>query len=247
MRSCDDRRARLGDAKRSARGVSRASRCAAAPGVAERLLARLGRLALGVQLLRRAVAVVGVAVGHQALGVLAIEVVALRLAVGRRPRRPLVPVEAEPAQARRGSRRPPRRWSAAIGVLDAEDEGAPVVARAEPVEERRAGATDVEVSGGAGGEANADAIVRFRHNDVLYPPAAETRSAAGSPGRAHEAAHELRAREVVSSARRADPIRWRRRRDARAADRRVPEQIVVDVDRPQRRPTPPAASAAAGA
>src|SRR6185436_2478446 len=171
--------------------------------------------------------------------------VALGLAVARRGR-PLVPVQAEPAQRVDDEVDVLVGGARLVGVLDAQDEGAAVVARVEPVEERRAGATDVQVSGGAGGEAHADAIVRFRHNDVLYPPAAETRSAAGSPGRADEAAHELRAREVVSSARRADPSQWRQRRGCASG-----RSSGTRADRGRRStrtaPTPPAASAAAGA
>ena len=43
-----------------------------------------------------------------------------------------------------------------VGVLDAEHEGAAGLPGEEPVEERGAGAADVEVAGGGGGEANSD-------------------------------------------------------------------------------------------
>ena len=61
-------------------------------------------------------------------------------------------VEPEPPQVvlDRGFRR--RRRALAVGVLDAQDERAAVMARQQPVEERRAGVADVEVTGGAGGE-----------------------------------------------------------------------------------------------
>ena len=43
-----------------------------------------------------------------------------------------------------------------VGVLDAQDEGAAGLPGVEPVEQRRAGAADVEVAGGRGGEADAN-------------------------------------------------------------------------------------------
>ena len=44
-----------------------------------------------------------------------------------------------------------------VGVLDPQDEGAAGVPGEQPVEQRRAGAADVEVAGGGGGEADAGA------------------------------------------------------------------------------------------
>ena len=49
----------------------------------------------------------------------------------------------------------PRR-SLGVGVFDAQHERAAVPARVEPVEERSAGAADVQVTGGRGGEADAE-------------------------------------------------------------------------------------------
>ena len=100
-----------------------------------------------LELLGRAPAAIGEALGKQLRG---------DLGVTRRARelvhRLAVPEELEPAQAvedrlhRRLGR--PR----AVGVLDAQDEPAAVMAGIEPVEQRRAGAADVEESGGRGGE-----------------------------------------------------------------------------------------------
>src|SRR5213594_1394454 len=42
-----------------------------------------------------------------------------------------------------------------VGVLDAEQEFSPLVARVQPVEQRRAGTADVQVPGGGGGETDA--------------------------------------------------------------------------------------------
>jgi hypothetical protein len=92
---------------------------------------------------------IGLALGEELMGDLGVarcagELVDLRL----------LPIELEPPEAvedfldRVGGR------AGAIGVLDAEVEGAAVMARLEPVEQRRAGAADVEIAGGRGGEAN---------------------------------------------------------------------------------------------
>jgi hypothetical protein len=52
----------------------------------------------------------------------------------------------------------------AIGVLDAQDEAPAVVAREEPVEQRGAGAADVQVAGRARREAHADAVAHRRRS-----------------------------------------------------------------------------------
>src|SRR5262249_52476853 len=87
----------------------------------------------------------------EALGVLRVERVALRLEEGA-----LVPVEAEPPEAlevlvhRRLSRAFP------IGVLEPEHEAAAVVAREEPVEEGGSRAPDVQVARRTGRKAGTD-------------------------------------------------------------------------------------------
>ena len=63
-----------------------------------------------------------------------------------------VPLQAEPRQPveDRGDRGLGR--AGAVGVLDAQEERAAVMAREQPVEERRAGAADVQEAGRRGGE-----------------------------------------------------------------------------------------------
>src|SRR5690242_18312303 len=69
--------------------------------------------------------------------------------------RTLVPIEPEPAQAVDDSLHHLPRRALRVGVLDAQHEDAAVAPREEPVEEGRAGAADVKVAGGRGGEADA--------------------------------------------------------------------------------------------
>ncbi len=117
-----------------------------AAGVAERLLARLGRLALGVQRLGRAVAVVRAAALQQALRMRAIDVEALGLPVARR-RRPLVPVEPEPPQGVDDEVDVLVGRARLVGVLDPQDEHATVMPREQPVEQRRPRPADVQMPG----------------------------------------------------------------------------------------------------
>ena len=71
--------------------------------------------------------------------------------------RALVPVEAEPAQPVEDAGDHVGRRALDVGVFDAQDERAAVAPRVEPVEERRAGAADVQVTGRRGREADARA------------------------------------------------------------------------------------------
>ncbi len=164
------------------RGIARRSACgseaghvglAAGPRVAEGLLPRLRRLPQGVERLRGAAAAVGLARREQALGVGAVDVEPLGLTVAGGGR-PLVPVEAEPAQ--RLQQRPGVVLGRAreVGVLDPEHVDAAVVARQQPVEQRGAGAAHVQMAGRARSKANAD---RFGHRASIVlrpnaPPAA---------------------------------------------------------------------------
>ena len=117
------------------------------------------RLALGLQLFGRAVAVVRAALRDQPLGHRAIAIEPLRLKVrartGRRPSGPR-PSRARASACRRECPRPSRPTSARVGVLDAQHERAAVPAGEQPVEERRAGAADVQVAGGRWREADAN-------------------------------------------------------------------------------------------
>ena len=75
--------------------------------------------------------------------------------------RPFVPVEAEPAQAVENAVDHFRRRSLDVGVFDAQHEDAAVPAREEPVEEGRAGAADVQVTGRRWSEADARGHWRY--------------------------------------------------------------------------------------
>ena len=65
----------------------------------------------------------------------------------------LVPVQAEPLHALEDRLRHLIAGAVAVGILDTEHEHPALLADVEPVEERGAGASDVEVAGGAGCEA----------------------------------------------------------------------------------------------
>src|SRR6185437_4628307 len=67
-----------------------------------------------------------------------------------------VPVEAEPVEPVEDRARGLIRAARLVRVLDAQEELAAVLAGVEPVEERGAGAADVEVTSGAGGESYPD-------------------------------------------------------------------------------------------
>src|SRR5207244_13324353 len=130
---------------------------AAATGVPEGLPPPLRRLALRLELLGRALAVIGMPARQQALGMGVVDVQTLGLPVAP-GRRALVPVEPEPAHRVQDRLDRLVRRPGAIGVLDPEHEHAAMVAREEPVEERRTGAADVEMTGRARREANADGV-----------------------------------------------------------------------------------------
>src|SRR6185369_7221252 len=99
----------------------------------------------------RAIAVIGLASGQHLLGDLSMAAGAGELEDGL-----AIPVEAEPAQAFENGL--DRRFGGAlpVGVLDAQAEGAAVMTGIEPVEQGRAGATDMQVASGRGGEAGND-------------------------------------------------------------------------------------------
>ena len=69
--------------------------------------------------------------------------------------RPLIPVEPEPSQPLRDRLHRRRRVARLIGILDAQNERSAVLASQQPVEQRRARATDVKKAGGRGREADA--------------------------------------------------------------------------------------------
>src|SRR5262249_53288070 len=125
---------------------------AAGARIAEAVLAAGALLVFGTgarEVLRAAVTAIRGARRNQALGERAVNMEPLHLEVGPElapDERPLVPVEPEPAH--RLEDRVDRRLGAAalVGVLDAQDERAAVLARPQPVVERGARAPEVQVA-----------------------------------------------------------------------------------------------------
>ena len=68
---------------------------------------------------------------------------------------PFVPIEPEPAQTVENPGDHVGRRAFGVGVFDSQNEGAAGAACVQPVEERRAGAADVEVAGGGWSEPDA--------------------------------------------------------------------------------------------
>ena len=196
---------------------------AAGAGVARRTAGGEHRAAIGLELLRRAEAVVGVAAGEQLVGVRTYRGAAARTGGTGPPRaadvRPLVPVEAEPAQILEDALLGLLGRALGVGVLDAEDERAVVAAREQPVEERRARVADVQLAGRAGGEADS-----HRPRSDGRGPTAEARSSAtawrGDRLAAADGVHAFvgLALDADASTRRCPA----RRRDARASRRSHP-------------------------
>src|SRR5713226_1379231 len=73
-----------------------------------------------------------------------------------------VPIELEPFKAVQDGRDGRFGRSLPIGVLDTQQHLAAVLARIEPVEQRRAGSPDVEEAGRRGGKARDDGISHYR-------------------------------------------------------------------------------------
>ena len=118
-----------------------------------------------IQTLGRAEAAEGMTTFEQHVGVLAIDSAALALAV-RRVRtthvRALVPLETQPAQRGKDGGLGLGRAALLVGVLDAENEGAAVLAGETEIEERDVGRAYVRIAGGRGGDAGADVHAVFR-------------------------------------------------------------------------------------
>ena len=137
------------------------------------------------QALRAAVAVVGMAGFDELASVLLVDVQPLGLEVGAvvAPHLgPLVPLQAQPAQALHDVVQGILAIAGAVRVLDAQDEDAVVVAGEEPVEESRPGSPHMEITRGAGGEADTYRFVPIQGHDSnlcqairFQPTAPETR------------------------------------------------------------------------
>src|SRR6185503_4581218 len=93
-----------------------------------------------------------------------------------------VPVEAEPRQRVENLVDRLVGRAVAIGVLDPQQEGSPVVASEEPVEERRPGAPDVEVPGRARREAHAYGLARCHHRELILKEIHSTSQGSGHSG-----------------------------------------------------------------
>ena len=117
----------------------------------EGVLALLCGLAVCLELLGRAEAVVGLALGNQALGSLAVDGQALRLpvrAVLAADLRALVPVKAQPTHGAQDDLRVLVGGAGGVGVVDAQNEGAASGAGKGPVVDRSARAAHMELAGG---------------------------------------------------------------------------------------------------
>ena len=128
-------------------------------------------LAVGVELVGRAVAGIGLVLGEKAPGRLGIDREAEQLAVrGERAARrlagdlgPLVPAEPEPVQPVEDVLLEGDRVAGLVGVLEAEHEGAARVTSVEIVEQRRPGGADMERPGRTGRDAHTDRGIGAGH------------------------------------------------------------------------------------
>ena len=109
-----------------------------------------GGLAAGLQVLGRAVAVVGRAPLQQPVDVVVIERQSLRLAIGA-----FIPVQAQPGHGLQNLGDELFLGALRVRVLNPENKGPVIMPGNEPVEQRRVGAAQMEGAGGAGGESGA--------------------------------------------------------------------------------------------
>ena len=92
----------------------------------------------------------------------------------------LVPVDSQPGEPAQDRLHMLRTAAIAVGVLDAQEEGAAVSARQQPVEERRAGPADVKVSRRRGSKPESHSVVPF------------IQSSRGGPSRSFHLARQAR-------------------------------------------------------
>ena len=126
--------------------------------VVRRTSCRFGRLALLLQLLFGAVAAVGDVSRDQFVDDFAVPLDTLRLSirrVGPADVGPFVPLQPQPAEIIEHHLLRPARGARHIGIFDSDDELATMMAGEEPVEDRRARATDMQVAGGRRRESDA--------------------------------------------------------------------------------------------
>ena len=192
----------------------------ASPDVARRLLGRLLGLPVGVELLGRAVAVIGLVGGQETFRGLGVQRQPEHLAV-RRERtagrlagdlRSLVPVQAEPVQSVEDVLLVGDRTARLVGVLETEDERPADVAREEVVEQGGPRGPDVERPGRARGDADArrghPRLGTWWNRAGSASPGRTRTSAAGrrprvarprGPSSVSESSDSLRARIVIAA------------------------------------------------
>ena len=124
---------------------------------------RLRQFTLLLEFRIGAKAQIRLALGQQALGILAINRNAIRLAV-RRERSArvgtLIPIQAQPFQIIHELRFKARLTAFDISIFNAQNHRATGFAGVEPVDQRRPRISDVQLTGGRGGKANANLGLR---------------------------------------------------------------------------------------
>ena len=127
--------------------------------VVGRTMLRHRQVTFAFQFVLRAEAGVSLALAHQPLRMLAIEVEPIALPVGNMRTtdiRSFVPVNAQPLQVFEELRFVAAFTALQVGVLDAQDHGAASLARKEPVIQGGSGIADMQLSGGRRGETYAN-------------------------------------------------------------------------------------------
>src|SRR2546430_83807 len=129
------------------------------------ILSGLGVIAAGISV-RRTVTEERAAACNAFLGSRAIQFRSPRL-VGRS----LIPIHAQPFQAVDNALDEFRLVTLGVGVLDAQDHHPAVMPRKEPVEQGRAGSTDMQIAGGRRGKADTHArgvLSRLGHFERIF-------------------------------------------------------------------------------
>jgi hypothetical protein len=110
---------------------------------------------------------IGKALGEDRFGLLAVQGKAFGLLVL------FVPGETQPAEALKDGLDAGLGVALDIGVVQTQDHGSVVVAGIEPIEDKGAGAADVQEAGGRGGKADAGSLLkrgsRIRHRGGFFP------------------------------------------------------------------------------
>jgi hypothetical protein len=121
--------------------------------------------------LRGTIAVIGIPLSSQALGGLTIYLQALRLKIGTiftTYLRPLIPIQAQPAQTVKDSLQRVFNFPGDIGILNADNETAPVVAGKEPVKQGSPDIAHMGITGRTGSIANSDWVIHLKCSLILF-------------------------------------------------------------------------------